>query len=94
MVDKLRVEWWHSATLPVNWKLAMEAFIEGLHVMRTHPQLQQANCCRGTTAISAPPGPGKHGRAGAVQCSRSWVEMSINYNTILSEGMAGNGACQ
>ena len=32
-------EWWLAARLPVNWKLAMEAFMEGYHVMATHPQL-------------------------------------------------------
>jgi phenylpropionate dioxygenase-like ring-hydroxylating dioxygenase large terminal subunit len=37
--ETLRVEWWHAAKLPVNWKLAMEAFMEGYHVMATHPQL-------------------------------------------------------
>jgi phenylpropionate dioxygenase-like ring-hydroxylating dioxygenase large terminal subunit len=37
--DSLHVEWWLSARLPVNWKLAMEAFMEAWHVPQTHPQL-------------------------------------------------------
>ena len=36
-VDKLQVEWWTSSVVPCNWKLAMEAFMEGLHTMKTHP---------------------------------------------------------
>jgi phenylpropionate dioxygenase-like ring-hydroxylating dioxygenase large terminal subunit len=32
-------EWWLSCRMPTNWKLAMEAFMEGYHVMQTHPQL-------------------------------------------------------
>jgi phenylpropionate dioxygenase-like ring-hydroxylating dioxygenase large terminal subunit len=39
-VDQLKVDAWVAAELPVNWKLAMEAFMEGYHTMRTHPQLQ------------------------------------------------------
>ena len=36
----LRVEWWQSCrTLPVNWKLATAAFMEGYHIPQTHPQL-------------------------------------------------------
>jgi len=38
-VGALRTEWWKSCLLPVNWKLATEAFMEGYHVPQTHPQL-------------------------------------------------------
>jgi hypothetical protein len=38
-VASLRTEWWQSCRLPVNWKLATAAFMEGYHVPQTHPQL-------------------------------------------------------
>ena len=45
-VESLRTEWWLAARLPVNWKLAMEAFMEGYHVMATHPQLLPAQASK------------------------------------------------
>jgi phenylpropionate dioxygenase-like ring-hydroxylating dioxygenase large terminal subunit len=38
-VDRMRVYWWKAIRLKTNWKMAMEAFMEGWHVMQTHPQL-------------------------------------------------------
>ena len=38
-VESLRAEWWYACRLPVNWKLADEAFVEQYHVVETHPQL-------------------------------------------------------
>jgi phenylpropionate dioxygenase-like ring-hydroxylating dioxygenase large terminal subunit len=38
-VGEMRAESWHATVLPVNWKLAMEAFMEGYHAEQTHPQL-------------------------------------------------------
>ena len=38
-VESMRAEWWYACRLPVNWKLAEEAFLEQYHVIETHPQL-------------------------------------------------------
>jgi phenylpropionate dioxygenase-like ring-hydroxylating dioxygenase large terminal subunit len=85
-VDKLKVDWWHSAVLPVNWKLAMEAFMEGYHVMRTHPQLH----------VLTPPGVGVYGSDGAtnkaptrVKSPRELLGYLVGYIESIHEGMAG-----
>lgn len=41
-VEHLRAKLWFSVMLPANWKIAIEAFLESYHVMRTHPQLMSA----------------------------------------------------
>jgi phenylpropionate dioxygenase-like ring-hydroxylating dioxygenase large terminal subunit len=38
-VESLRTEWWYACRLPVNWKLAEQAFQEQYHVVEAHPQL-------------------------------------------------------
>ena len=38
-VESLRAEWWYACRLPVNWKLAQQAFQEQYHVVEAHPQL-------------------------------------------------------
>jgi nitrite reductase/ring-hydroxylating ferredoxin subunit len=38
-VGNMRAKWWKQVVLNSNWKMAQEAFLEGYHVMQTHPQL-------------------------------------------------------
>jgi phenylpropionate dioxygenase-like ring-hydroxylating dioxygenase large terminal subunit len=47
LVDRMRAEAWFSTVLPVNWKLASEAFMEGYHATQTHPQLLARSVKRG-----------------------------------------------
>ncbi len=52
-VGALRTEWWKSCLLPVNWKLATAAFMEGYHVPQTHPQLLPS-CAQSGSVVGAP----------------------------------------
>lgn len=83
-----RAEWWYATELPANWKTAMEAFMEGYHVMRTHPQLQQAapmlyNMMYGmdTGGIGVPMNPN--------MSMKENIAAQIKHLGLLSEGMAG-----
>jgi nitrite reductase/ring-hydroxylating ferredoxin subunit len=38
-VGNMRVKYWKDVILNCNWKIAQEAFLEGLHLTITHPQL-------------------------------------------------------
>ncbi|MFA5885882.1 MAG: aromatic ring-hydroxylating dioxygenase subunit alpha [Acidimicrobiia bacterium] len=74
-VESLRTEWWYAARLPVNWKLAIEAFVEMYHVVQTHPQLVI---------------PARFGlRDDAAFDPREYVDADIRYLRTMSDGMAG-----
>ena len=74
-VESLRTEWWRAFRLPVNWKLAEEAFQEQYHVLETHPQLRI---------------PGRYPpRDPATFDPRVFVDSEIHYLQTMSEGMAG-----
>ena len=74
-VESLRTEWWYACHLPVNWKLAEEAFMEQYHVIQTHPQL--------VISGRMPP------RNGGAIDPRTLVDAEIHYLRTMSEGMAG-----
>ncbi len=99
-VESLRTEWWLAAKLPVNWKLAMEAFMEGYHVMATHPQLLSPGSSPGPGSAYAPVSPPAlmpMTRYLTVSTepmpetvpSRDFIELNIRAMRILNEGMAG-----
>ena len=79
--DRLKMDWWYGTVLPTNWKLAMEAFMDNYHVMRTHPQLY---------ALSPDDRPGVGGgRQLSSMTGHEAVNMTIDSRSTLSEGMAG-----
>jgi phenylpropionate dioxygenase-like ring-hydroxylating dioxygenase large terminal subunit len=75
-VEQLRTERWYAARLPVNWKLAIEAFVEMYHVVVTHPQLSI-------------PGMRYSLRPGEAFDARAFVDAEIRYLRVMSEGMDG-----
>lgn len=83
--EDLKMEWWCSTVLPTNWKLAMEAFQEGYHTMKTHPQLninlgEEANMYGQDAGLPAPAPP---------STPAAFVDATILFMERLSEGMAG-----
>jgi phenylpropionate dioxygenase-like ring-hydroxylating dioxygenase large terminal subunit len=75
-VEAMRTEQWFAVRLPVNWKLAIEAFVEMYHVVVTHPQL-------------AIPGMRYSLRPGAPFDPRGFIDAEIEYLRVMSEGMDG-----
>jgi len=79
-VEAMKAEWWQSTVLPVNWKLAMEAFMEGYHALRTHPQLLARTPEKGYGPGTSPAG---------FTDPEDVVESSIYFMKSLCDGMGG-----
>ena len=79
-VDRMRTEAWLETILPVNWKLAGEAFMEGYHAEQTHPQLLARSAKQGYTAGTDPLG---------FTDPDDVIGSSIYFMKTLSEGMGG-----
>ena len=75
-VESLRAEWWYACRLPVNWKLAQQAFQEQYHVVEAHPQL-------------VIPGMRYSMKPGAPFDPRAFVDAELQYLRTMSEGMSG-----
>jgi phenylpropionate dioxygenase-like ring-hydroxylating dioxygenase large terminal subunit len=73
--ESLRTEWWLACRLDVNWRLAIEAFVEMYHVVETHPQLIIPT--RFGSRSSGPFDPA------------AYIDADIQYLRAMSEGMAG-----
>jgi phenylpropionate dioxygenase-like ring-hydroxylating dioxygenase large terminal subunit len=74
-VESLRTEWWHACRLPVNWKLAEQAFQEQYHVVEAHPQLVIPGMRYGAHNGAFDPG--------------AFLDAELQYLRTMSEGMGG-----
>ena len=86
-VDKLQVEWWTSSVVPCNWKLAMEAFMEGLHTMKTHPQIHAA-FLPGADRYAGPRDPDTPASPLKLT-SEGVIDNFVKFQQLMSDGMGG-----
>jgi len=74
-VESMRAEWWYACRLPVNWKLAQEAFVEQYHVLEAHPQMRI---------------PGRYAPRDPSQFDPTeFLDAEMRYLQVMSDGMDG-----
>jgi len=89
-IDKLRAEWCYGTEIPANWKIAMEAFMEGYHVMQTHPQLQHAVPTMYDSMYAMADNPDRHPMMADPSLTlEENIAAMLDNMELLSEGMAG-----
>jgi phenylpropionate dioxygenase-like ring-hydroxylating dioxygenase large terminal subunit len=74
LLESMRAEWWYAFRLPVNWKLAEEAFMEQYHVLETHPQLRI---------------PGRYAARDGTFDPEVFRQSELHYLRTMNTGMAG-----
>jgi len=87
-IGQLRAEWWYGTVIPANWKVAMEAFQEGYHVMKTHPQLQHASPALYNARYGNDTG-GQGPLINPDMSVRDNIAAQLDHMRLLSAGMAG-----
>ncbi len=87
--DQMRIVWSETCRLPVNWRLALGAFLEGYHVRTTHPELI-AKGLRGKDEYKpSRPGVEYASRYAGQADSQTQVDNFLSYLRNLHEGNRG-----
>lgn len=87
--DQMRIEWSESCLLPVNWRLALGAFLEGYHVRTTHPELIPAGTRDKHSYKPSRPDVEYASRYAGAEDSRKQVDNFLLYLRNLHEGNRG-----
>ena len=90
-IQDMRYRWFKTTKLNCNWKVALEAFLEGYHAQTTHPRPAglTAGNARPSAAIRCSTMPTRHHGAGPTPTSRSFPALAPRRLTV-SAGWSGS----